>query len=220
MPLYLRWLVDLGGLTGYLSVFLVSMFGNLIPFIPIPYLAGVAIYSALLPCNPLLVGILSGLGAGFGKLIVYLLGRGARVLLKEDTSTKYEKFGKLLKGYGAFAVFIFAVTPSPDDAIIIPLGLMKYDVTKFLAGVIAGKVVLSIIVAYGGRFIAGMLVEDLIWGTTISVVAFIIVMVVLVFIDWETVLGLVGEKGIMGFLEEIREKGFQALMKSGKSQTP
>lgn len=220
MPLYLRWIVDLAGPTAYLSVFLVSMFGNLIPFIPIPYLAGVAIYSALLPCNPLLVGILSGLGAGVGKLIVYLLGRGARVFLKEDTSAKYEKFGKLLKGYGALAVFIFAVTPSPDDAIIIPLGLMKYDVVNFLAGVIAGKVVLSTIVAYGGRFIAGILAEDLVLGTAISVAAFIIVMVVLVFIDWETVLELVGEKGVKGFLEEVREKGFQSFTKSGKTRTP
>lgn len=220
MPLSLRWIADLAGPTGYLGVFLVSMFGNLIPFIPIPYLAGVALYSALLPSSPLLVGIASGLGAGLGKLIVYLLGRSVRVFLKKETSAKYEKLGKLLKGYGALAAFIFAATPSPDDAIIIPLGLMKYDMVKFLAGVTAGKAVLGIVVAYGGRFIALMFTEDLILGTLTSVVAFAVVIVALVLIDWEVAFELVGERGIRGFLKEIRKNGLRTFMKSGKPRTP
>ena len=214
----MQWILKAAeGAGGYLGIFLVSIVGNLVPFIPIPYLAAVAFYSAVVPnASPLLVGIVSGVGAGIGKLAIYLVGRGARLLLDEKTAAKYERLGKLLRNYGALAVCLIAATPSPDDAIIIPLGLMKYDLLKFFIGVVTGKIFLSLIVAYGGHFIVSLAKEQLIAGIAVGVISFFVVMAVLFLVDWDWLLETLSDKGLKGLIQEIRERGVNVAIKGSK----
>lgn len=211
------WLYEafkgLGGLGGYATIFVVALLGTIVPFVPIPYLAAVYFLSLLLPENPFVIGFVSGLGAGVGKVVVYLMGRGARVLLSKETAERYERMGKLLRNYGALAVFLFSATPSPDDVIIIPLGMMKYNVLKLFAGLVAGKTVIATTVAHGGRAVAWIAGGELLTGLAISIVLFIIVMLILIFLDWEAMLTTLGERGVREFIRELRSKGLAAFVR-------
>jgi len=204
---------------GYAGIFIVSVLGNAIPFISVPYLAVVYFYSMkIAEASPLLVGVVSGLGGAVGKLAVYAVGRGSRVFLKKETRDRYERIGKLLRSYGALAAFLFAVTPSPDDVIIIPLGLMKYDIFKLFLGLAAGKIVLSIATAYAGRTVATFAKHELLLELAASLVLFGIVIALLVFFDWEKILETIADRGFKGFVAELKEKGFAAVVKSRSAQ--
>jgi len=214
------WLYDVArAVGGYGGIFVVSALGNMIPFIPIPYLAAVYFYSMrIVGASPLLVGVVSGLGGAVGKLAIYAVGRGSRVFLKRETRDRYERIGKLLKSYGALAAFLFAVTPSPDDVIVIPLGLMKYDVLKLFLSLAAGKIVLSTATAYAGRTVATLARHELLLELAVSLVLFGIVIALLVFFDWERVLETIAERGFKGLVAELKEKGFAAAVKSRSAQ--
>jgi membrane protein YqaA with SNARE-associated domain len=204
---------------GYAGIFIVSVLGNTIPFISVPYLAVVYFYSMkIAEASPLLVGVVSGLGGAVGKLAVYAVGRGSRVFLKKETRERYERIGKLLRSYGALAAFLFAVTPSPDDVIIIPLGLMKYDILKLFLGLAAGKIMLSIATAYAGRTVATFAKHELLLELAASLVLFGIVIALLVFFDWEKILETIAGRGFKGFVSELKEKGFAAVVKSRSAQ--
>ena len=45
-----------------------------------------------------------------------------------------------------------AVTPSPDEALYIPLGMMKYNPLNFLILCFVGKFLLTLIITWGGRY--------------------------------------------------------------------
>uniref|UniRef100_A0A7J3X5V2 VTT domain-containing protein n=1 Tax=Thermofilum pendens TaxID=2269 RepID=A0A7J3X5V2_THEPE len=206
----LAWLYEIAqGVGGYLGIFVVSILGNLIPFFPIPYLAVVYFYGALIPgANPLLVGTISGFGASLGKMIIFLSSKYSReVVLSRETAERYEKLGKIVGNYGALGVFLFAATPSPDDAVIIPLGLMNYSSAKFFVAVLLGKIVVSTATVAAGVFVSHLGV-DVVEGFLYSLVLFIIVMAAMYYIDWEKMLATIGEEGFSGFLRKVRTEGF------------
>lgn len=210
----IEWLVDIAsGTGGYLGIFIVSIIGNLVPFFPIPYLAAVYFYASLMPqVNPFLVGVVSGSGAAVGKLFIFYSSKLARGLfLSRETARRYEKLGKLIGNYGALGVFIFAATPSPDDVVIVPLGLMNYSFPKFFIGVLAGKIVISIATAGTGaviRHIGG----DLMTSFLLALAFFIVVMIVLYLFDWEEILATLGESGLRGIFDRVRSEGLSAFM--------
>jgi membrane protein DedA with SNARE-associated domain len=213
---FIKWLFDVAKwVGGYPGIFVTSLLGNLLPFMPIPYLFVVYLYATFIPgSNPILVGIVSGLGGGVGKLLVYLASReGAHVVLSEESQKRYERIGKLLGNYGALMVFLFAVTPSPDDVIIIPLGLMKYDPLRFFVAVTIGKILISIATAYAGKTVAVLTKESLLYEIIASILLFLFVMILLVIVDWELLLTDLGEKGLQRFLMELRRNGFSRYLR-------
>lgn len=206
----LSWLYEIAqGVGGYLGIFVVSILGNLLPFFPIPYLAVVYFYGALIPgANPFTIGTISGLGAALGKMVIFLSSKYSRgIVLGRETAARYERLGKLVGNYGALGVFIFAATPSPDDAVIIPLGLMNYDPLKFFVAVLLGKIVISTATVAAGVLVSQLGV-NIVEGFLYSLVLFIVVMAVMYYIDWEKVLTTIGEEGFSGFLRRIRIEGF------------
>ena len=103
---------------------------------------------------------------------------------------------KLFKRYGSVAIFLFALTPLPDDLLFIPLGVMRYSLVKALIPSLIGKFCMSLIIAYGGRFSIDIIsdifgVESDLTSTIISMVfgfILLIIIVILMFkVDWEKV---------------------------------
>jgi len=203
-----NWLLEISkGIGGYTGIFVVSILGNLIPFMPIPYLAVVFFYAAYVPgVDPYVIGLISGIGGGIGKLIVYLFSRGASKLLPDEKEEQLKIFSKLIGDYGALAVFIFAATPSPDDVIITVLGIAKYNVLKFFIAVTLGKIIISILTAIFGKMFNFLLGEEGSWYSFIySLVFFFIITWIILSIDWMSVLEITNKEGWKGLAIKLRD---------------
>jgi len=140
---------------GYLGAFLSGVLGTssfMISIFP-PQVVVFLMSAPALGFNPLLVGILAGLGAGIGQYFHYYIGTGGRFLLSEKRRASTEKWKARLDKYGVVLIFLFAVTPlTPDDLLWIPLGMMKYPKLKALISAILGKTVMLVLCAYGGYY--------------------------------------------------------------------
>lgn len=124
-------------------------------YVVIPLLVGVA------SLNPLLVGVLAGLGAGLGQYLHYYVGVGGRYMLSEKRKESLAKWRPRLEKYGLWLILAFAMTPlTPDDLIWIPLGLIGYPRIKALLAAITGKIILNLFYAFAGYF-GWPIIEDL-----------------------------------------------------------
>jgi len=106
---------------GYLGAFMISVLGSLVPFLPVPYLIPIVLMAKIL--DPLILGVAAGVGGALGKITSYLLGRFGRRFLSEKRRRRMSILGRAVEKYGVAAVFLFALTPLPDDVIYIPVGL-------------------------------------------------------------------------------------------------
>jgi len=218
------WLIQIVVEHGYLGAFLVSLLGNLIPFIPIPYLVAIFFMAAYLPVNPVLLGFVSGIGGAVGKAIIYIFSFGSGKLMGEEHEYRIARLRQLLDKYGWLAVFILTVTPSPDDIVIIPLGLIRYSFSKFIAACAIGKIILSIFIAVFGRtFIsaAEIWLGGSIYGAIASIIFLIVITAALLKIDWIIVTDIVDQEGWRGIIRRLRSgqwRDFLVKKKSGNSR--
>jgi membrane protein DedA with SNARE-associated domain len=157
--------VSFGEANGLWAAFLLSAFGNTSILIVIPYsyiVFQLAISaSGVFPIwYPLVLGVISGLGAGIGEVTSYIVGRLFRKsekLVNGDLGQKFERMRKTFEAHPKaipFIVFLFAATPLPDDVILVPFGVMKYSYLKTIIPCMLGKMVLCILIAYLG-FVLG-----------------------------------------------------------------
>nr|MBD3312182.1 hypothetical protein [archaeon] len=195
----------------YLGTFLISIFGNFSIILPTPYLLSIMAVLIILPVNPLILALAAGLGAGVGELSAWLLGRGTGELLdddeKSDRTRRIKGLRKLIKkGYGSWLVFIFAVTPLPDDILLIALGIENFSLKKSLIASVIGKFVMILelvfIVFLAKNTMIGQLILYL-YGfnlqngdvtstnnplmSTISLVVTMSFTLLLILVDWESV---------------------------------
>jgi membrane protein DedA with SNARE-associated domain len=133
---------------GYYGIFVVSVSGSAIPFVPLPYLAIVVLMSGSM--NPLLLGIVAGVGAALGKVTSYVLGRLGYLASGDRTKRNLNAIHGALARYGMWGVFIFALTPLPDDIYVIPMGIARLPFWRFFVADLSGKIMLSVLVAYLG----------------------------------------------------------------------
>jgi len=190
----------------YLGIFLISILGNLLPFLPIPYLIPVFLSSYFL--DPLIISLCVGFGATLGKCFSYLIGRGGRILLNEKKRKDFEVFGKLLGKYGVIAVYIFAAFPLPDDIIVIPLGMCKYDFKKFFISLLLGKITLGAIVAFIGKYYFELLSifigrESTIPIILISIIFMIVIIWIIYKINWIEAVEYIEKYGIIAYIKYL-----------------
>jgi membrane protein YqaA with SNARE-associated domain len=175
---------------GYLGIFLLSLIGALSVVFPIPYTIVIYLMGSFL--DPLLIAVSGGLGSALGELSGYVLGYYGRMLIGEERRRKMNYMLKIFDRYGVAAIFLFALTPLPDDLLIIPLGIMRYNPVKFLIPCILGKTLMCLILALGGRFSIG-LIRSLFGGeggwaaTLVTIMLLIGVIILMLKIDWEEI---------------------------------
>jgi membrane protein YqaA with SNARE-associated domain len=175
---------------GYLGIFVISLIGSASILIPIPYTVIIFTLSAFRILDPMLIALSSGLGSAVGEFSGYLLGYYGQAILSDIQKRKIEFILKVFNKYGAITVFIFALTPLPDDLLIIPLGIMRYSFVKVLLPCLLGKIFMSLILAYGGAMSIGFIQNILgeeggMWSTVILTITLIIIIVAMLKIDWE-----------------------------------
>lgn len=180
------WMGNLVTTYGYSGAFIISLFGNFTIFFPVPFVLTIYAFGAKL--NPLLLGIVCGFGSTIGEFSAYLIGRGGRRVIDDKYGKQLENAKKLIQKFGVFIIFLFAILPLPDDVILIPLGMMKYDLKKAMAAMFTGKTIMCIGIAYAGKY-SYTIVRDLfdssgILGGFLSVLLLIFVIILLLTIDW------------------------------------
>jgi len=192
--------------TGYPGVFLLSVIGSAIPFLPLPYLFVVVVLSGIL--DPLFLGLVSGLGGAIGKITSYLLGRLGYRFLGEERRRSMDALNRLIGKYGAIGVFIFALTPLPDDIYYIPIGMTRYSFAKFMLFSSAGKILLAILVAFLGRTymeVLDILLNGGAGASIISIAVLVVITIVMLRIDWELFAQHLEKGGVRAVLENLAE---------------
>jgi len=130
----------------YVVVFIVTLIGNASIFIVIPYPLAI-LYAIESNINIAILIVVASLAAATGELLSYALGvLGRRIT--ESHIALYNKLGNVLRKNRKkvyLAIFIAAMTPLPDDLILIPLGLARFGLMRSFAPCFLGKLVLIII---------------------------------------------------------------------------
>jgi len=188
---------------GYAGMFLIGIVGNMIPFLPVPFLIPVFLVSTVL--DPLPLGIAVGIGSAIGKCASYAIGRGGAKILGEKKQEELSVFSRLLGRYGNVAVLLFATLPLPDDIIVIPFGMMKYSFKKFFAALLAGKIALGLLVAYAGRYSFDFLTfllggGNVVIGMAASIVFMVLMIIIIMKIDWIEATRHVESKGLTSYI--------------------
>jgi len=200
---------------GYIGMFLISLIASSIPFLPLPYLIIIIISASEYDTwGLILLSFFAGLGGSIGKLTTYFLGRGTNLALSKEKRKQLEVFRKMIRKYGTIAVFIFAITPLPDDILYFPLGVSKFDIGKFFIANASGKILLSIIVALIAKtyydIAKKIMGESLnIYTTIIAIIAAAIVTIILLKVNWSRVYEIIEKEGIAGLLKRILRKVFK-----------
>jgi membrane protein DedA with SNARE-associated domain len=176
---------------GYIGIFLLSLISNLIIFIPVPYLILIFILSASVETNLVLLSFISGLGAACGKLVIFLLSRGGRRFVNKEALHNLEFAKMIMERYGFLAVFIVAATPLPDDIFYIPMGMAEFTALKFFLACLAGKFLLTLVVAICGRYsinwIHSLISPESLIGAIVTILFIVISIYVTLKVDWEEI---------------------------------
>lgn len=189
-----NWMRNFAVQYGYLGIFLISLLGAMSIFVPIPYTVVIFILGGLQTFDPLWIAVAAGLGSAIGEFSGYLLGAGGRKVIGDRYKKKMDFLTKLFKKFGPIAIFVFALTPLPDDLLFIPLGVMRYSLLRAFVPALLGKFFSNLIIAYSGRLsleivknIFGVEGEgmSLLIGTIIGIVLLVIVFIIMFKVDWE-----------------------------------
>jgi membrane protein YqaA with SNARE-associated domain len=189
-----EWMKNFAVQYGYFGIFLISFLGATSVFIPIPYTVVIFTLGGLQIFDPLWIAVAAGTGAAIGEFSGYLIGFGGRRVIGEKYKKKMDFLTKLFKKFGPIMIFVFALTPLPDDLLFIPLGIMRYSLLKAFIPALLGKFVSNFIIAYSGR-LSLTIIRDLfgvegegmsaLIGIILALVLMVIIFVIMFKVDWE-----------------------------------
>ena len=184
---------------GYLGLTIVSFFGSLIPFVPIPSFVLVATMAAGEQFDIHVLVLIAALTSTAAKQIIFYVSYGGRKIISEKTKKRMKPFQKLVKRYGGSAAFVAAATPIPDDLVYIPLGLAKYNPKRFFVATLSGKIVLFYVIVLISHYTGLSLLEPVLQGIDDPLpiyigiialgVAMTLVVILLLRLNWEKILG-------------------------------
>lgn len=197
-----EWMQQLVTSYGYFGIFLISLIGALSIFFPIPYTVVIFTLGGLF--DPFLIAVAAGLGSAIGEFSGYLLGFYGRKVISPERRRKMEFMLKVFDRFGPLAIFLFALTPLPDDILFIPLGIMHYSFLRAFIPALIGKMSMNLIVAFSGR-LSIQIIKDIFgegsdWiavllGGFLGMGLLIIIIVVMFKLDWEKI-----------FMKYVKEK--------------
>jgi membrane protein DedA with SNARE-associated domain len=168
-----------------LGVLLVSFGINMIPFASPSNLLIASNAALLVNADPLSIGIPVALGATCAKLIHYAVSFFVGKHLGQERRKRLDTTAVKARRWAFLAVFIAAATPIPDDPVIIPLGLMKYNPAKFALAYFVGKLSIAVLGAFlggfGDQFLSGYVSQTVL--VIISIVLTIAITVLLLKVD-------------------------------------
>jgi len=193
-----EWLEKVADQYGYLGIFFVSFLGAASIVIPIPYTIFIFTAGSLRVLDPFLIAISGATGSAIGEFFGYLLGYYGGGIVGEERQRRMNYVLRVFNRYGPVSIFLFALTPLPDDLLFIPLGMMRYSLLKAFVPSFIGKLLMCSILAYGGYLSIGIVSSIFgdggIYTAIISAVLLLIIIVAMFKVDWEKVIPLEEKK--------------------------
>ena len=140
------WWVDVEWKSlGYPGVFLLSFLGSVSMVLPVPGLISLCASGGFL--NPYVAGVFAGVGESIGELSGYAVGYGGKAVVEKHAF--YWRVRMWMARRGALVIFLVSVIPNPVvDVVGIAAGATRFPLIRFLAIVLAGKILKGVAVAY------------------------------------------------------------------------
>ncbi len=186
---FLEWMQSVALQFGYLGVFLISLLGTIAIIIPVPYTL-VILFLGIEGWDPLMLTIAGGLGSALGEFAGYLLGYYGRRMVSEERQRNMDYLLSFFGKYSPAAIFVFALTPLPDDLLFIPLGILRYSPVKAFIPALLGKSLMCYVLASFGGVYSGTLTflfgDEKSWiGAAITTVLLVLAIYALYRVNWE-----------------------------------
>ncbi len=139
---------------------LLCFLGALIP-IPVPYALPVTLFTITwVNYYPefalgliILLVLLAAAANAVGDMLDYVIGRGAEYIVSQEDPEMEDRWSQIILKYPKAipgVVMIFAVSPLPDSLLMVPLGVVKYDIKKTFLWMLIGKIIMMFIFALIG----------------------------------------------------------------------
>ncbi len=139
---------------GLLGLFIINFVSGASLFFPTPafltVIAGGNLY------NPLIVAVISSLGATLGDMVGFVFGFSGRKIVNHKLSAKkwFIILEKHFKKHGGWITFILAVIPNPFfDALGILAGVLNYSPKRFFLIMFMGRLLRYALLAEFGAFL-------------------------------------------------------------------
>ena len=153
-----NWLLDFSLLTGFPGLFAICFLGNATILVPFPYFITTFVFGGLRDSislqfmfDPMLVGLVSGVAATLGDMTGYVIGYMGGHYVQ---SSQRDAFLQLLAAHPRWTpavIWFMAVTPLPDDIVVVPLGAARYSWWKVMVPQLIGKIMFLTAIAWSGR---------------------------------------------------------------------
>lgn len=185
----------------FVIIFLVALGFNLIPFLG-PSNLFIASTAAISVVNPdvgtlVTIGFLIALAASLAKGVYYVVTFFVSKHLSEKNRQRLDAEAVKVKPWAFLLLYLAAATPIPDEPVVIPLGLMKYNPAKFFSAYFLGKITITVAGAFLGGWVetnfSSWLSQDAM--IVLSIVLTIIVTVIMFKVDVGKWLDKIFKKG-------------------------
>lgn len=183
-------LINISMKLGIPGALMIAIIGNSTLFFPMPYMIPIILLGSAAPSIPYLVilTLVSALGMTIGEVISYYFGVVTGDIIIEDKDNRlFNRINNILRQNTKIApllTFIFAISPLPDDVLILSFGIIKYDVRRIILPMFFGKMGLAAIYTFGGhyfyRWVAELLDYNVYVDSTFFIFIFILCLIVLV----------------------------------------
>ncbi|UCH37834.1 MAG: VTT domain-containing protein [Candidatus Bathyarchaeota archaeon] len=162
---------------GYLGIFLVSLALNLLPFTsPSNLILAGTIGVAFPQISPIVTGFLVAFAASIAKLVHFYIAFFVKKTLRPSSEllANYQKKSDKIK---AIILFLAAISPVPDEPVVIPLGLMEYNPIKFFIVFFSGKIIITTTGAFIGSTVS-LTLENVIGNPMLIILSIVFTIIV------------------------------------------
>jgi uncharacterized membrane protein YdjX (TVP38/TMEM64 family) len=134
---------------GYIGVFITMLVGSATVILPVPGLAVVYVGGGI--WNPLLVGLVAGLGDALGEWTGYLAGYAGQGLV--ENAAIYRRFESWMQRNGFLTIFLLSCIPNPFfDLAGVAAGASRFPAKWFFVATCVGKTIKDTAVALAGFY--------------------------------------------------------------------
>jgi uncharacterized membrane protein YdjX (TVP38/TMEM64 family) len=148
---------------GYLGVFFTMLIGSATVVLPVPGLAVAYVGGSI--WNPLLVGLVAGLGDAMGEGTGYLAGYAGQGLI--ENAAIYRRFESWMRRNGFLTIFVLSAIPNPFfDLAGVAAGASRFPAKWFFLAAGMGKTIKDVAVAFAGYYSLPLFTNAILPGLT------------------------------------------------------